>query len=133
MPRYAIIENSRVTNIVEASEALAVTQGWVPAGDGRIGDMYINGEFVKIITDPGSTIVSPIQFKLLFNFQELVAIRGAVASDPILQEFYAVIEDPRLTEVDLSLNAVSGALDYLISLNLIAPERKAQIQSGMLA
>lgn len=133
MPRYAVIESGRVTNIVEASEGVAAAQGWVPAGDGRINDMYISGEFVRIITAPGSTIVSPIQFKLLFTFAELIAIRTAIASDPILQEFYAIVEDKRLQEIDLSLNAVSSALDYLISLNLIAPERKAQILSGALA
>lgn len=132
MPRYAILENGRVKNIVEASEGVAASQGWVAAGNGRINDLYVNGEFVRIITDPGSTIVSPIEFKLLFTFQELVAIRSAVDTDPILKEFYSITEDPRLTGIDLSLNAVSGALDYLISKNLIAPERKAQIQSGVL-
>lgn len=77
-------------------------------------------------------IVSPIEFKLLFTFPELVAIRTAVNSDPILKEIYDITQDPRLTGIDLSLNAVSGALDYLISQNLIAPERKAQIQSGVI-
>lgn len=47
MARYAIIENSRVTNIVEAEEDFATSRGWVElTGSAGIGDSYADGQFI---------------------------------------------------------------------------------------
>jgi hypothetical protein len=133
MARYAIINNEKVSNIVESESSLASSRGWIEApGNVGIGDLYVNGSFVKVLTSEDSKKVSPIQFKLLFTFAEAVAIRSAISTDQILEEFYKIIDDPRLTEVDLSLSAVSSGIDYLIAKGLIAPERKQEILNGEL-
>jgi len=76
--------------------------------------------------------VSPVEFKLLFTSAERVAIREARKTDPILDDFYDIVEDPRLTIVDFSLASVQGALDYLTITNLIAENRKAEILTGVM-
>lgn len=40
MARFSIIDSGVVTNHAEASGEFAASQGWVPAGDSRIGDLW---------------------------------------------------------------------------------------------
>ena len=49
--RYAIIENAVCTNIVEADEAFARQQGWIPAGNAAIGDLWDGEKFTKPLPD----------------------------------------------------------------------------------
>ena len=72
--------------------------------------------------------VSPIEFKLLFTAVERVAIKAS--TDPIVQDFFSIVEDPRLTVVDLGLQSTQDALAYLEMLELIAAGRKAEILTG---
>lgn len=78
-----------------------------------------------------AVIVSPVEFKLLFTAPERVAIKFARTDDPIVDDFFDLIEDPRLSGVNLGLQSTQDALDYLISKSLIAPARKAEILSGV--
>jgi hypothetical protein len=43
--RYAVIQNSVVVNVVAADEPLF--ENWVEGETASIGDLYIDGEFVK--------------------------------------------------------------------------------------
>ena len=109
--------------------------------DAANGDGWVNGQLVKPEpaptpepTEPPAPIppkVSPVEFKLLFTSPERVAIKAARATDPILDDFYDIVEDPRLTQVDLALASVQSALDYLTALGLIAEGRKAEILLGV--
>lgn len=45
MARFAIIDAGRVTNVVEAEADFAEQQGWVPAGDSNIGDLWDGENF----------------------------------------------------------------------------------------
>ena len=74
--------------------------------------------------------VSPPEFKLLFTVQERVAIKEARATNPIVDDFYNIVEDPRLTHVNLSLQSTKDALLYLTSLGLITEDRRLIILSG---
>lgn len=74
--------------------------------------------------------VSPIEFKLLFTSAERVAIKDARTTDPIIDDFFDIIDDPRLTEVNLSLNSTISAINYLAAQGLIQPERVDQILAG---
>ena len=76
--------------------------------------------------------VSPIEFKLLFTSTERVAIKSARTTDPVIDDFYDIVEDPRLTFVDLGLNSTQQALQYMAAQGLIAPERIEQILSNQL-
>ena len=73
--------------------------------------------------------VSPIEFKLLFTAPERVAIKAS--ADAIVQDFFSIVEDPRLTHVDLALSSTQDALEYLTMVGLIGAGRKAQILTGV--
>ena len=72
--------------------------------------------------------VSPVEFKLLFTAQERVAIKSS--TNPIVQDFFEIVNDPRLTMVNLSLKSTQDAVGYLAWNDLIEEERIAEILSG---
>ena len=74
--------------------------------------------------------VSPVEFKLLFTPQERVAIRAERGNDPMIDDFFGIIEDPRLTHVDLGLQSTQDALGYLETKGLITDARRVQILAG---
>lgn len=43
--RYAIVESGIVTNVAVAYEPMA--SNWIESDTANIGDLYINGEFIK--------------------------------------------------------------------------------------
>ncbi|MDT8428474.1 MAG: hypothetical protein RQ757_06880 [Pseudomonadales bacterium] len=77
-----------------------------------------------------SPVVSPITFKMLFTSAERLAIKAARATNPIIDDFFELLDDPRLTQVDLGLSSVQGALDYIVSEGLLTVERQQQILGG---
>lgn len=76
--------------------------------------------------------VTPVQFKLLFTPAERVAIKAARSTDAMIDDFYEIVEDPRLTMVDFGLQSTVDGVGYLVSKGLITEERKAEIISGVL-
>jgi len=74
--------------------------------------------------------VSPVEFKLLFTAAERVAIKASRASDPVIDDFFSIIEDPRLTHVNLGLQSTKDALTYLEAKGLITTERRQEILAG---
>ena len=76
--------------------------------------------------------VTPVQFKLLFTSPERVAIKAARATDPVVDDLWGLVEDPRMTEVDFGLKSVRDSIEYLATAGLIEPERVADVISGKL-
>ena len=76
--------------------------------------------------------VTPVEFKLLFTSPERVAIKGARATDPVVDDLWELVEDPRMEYVDFGLKSVRDSIEYLATAGLIAPERVAEIISGKL-
>lgn len=89
----------------------------------------------KRFTDPEGTWFVPINsisvvgFKLLFLISERIAINTAKEIDPVVQDFYRLLDDVRTDTVDLSLPAVGEMLTYLVSQDLLTEQRKADILS----
>lgn len=104
-----------------------VQEGWV-----KTGTKWAAPESPPVPepTDPTYITVSPVQFKLLFTVPERVAITGARAGDAILDDFYTILDDPRLTMVDFAIQGNRYAVEYLAVQGLIAPERVQQIIRG---
>lgn len=75
--------------------------------------------------------VSPVEFMLLFTAAERVAIKAARETDPVIGDFLDIIEDPRLSYVDLGLASTQEALDYLTTEAFIGANRKAEILTGI--
>ncbi len=69
---------------------------------------------------------------LLFTSPERVAIKALRQTDPIVDDFLDIIEDPRLTFVDLGLGSTVSAIDYMVYVGLVAPGRKAEILTGVM-
>ena len=63
---------------------------------------------------------------------ERVAINEVRASDPVIEDFFSIVEDPRLTFVNLELESTREALGYLVSKSLVSAERSIEILAGVI-
>lgn len=89
---------------------------------------------------PAITQVSPVEFKLLFTSSERLAIKAArayqgddetaLAVRDALNDFYEIVDDPRLTYVDLALESTRDAIEFLAGAGLIEPARVPEILTG---
>lgn len=75
--------------------------------------------------------VSPVEFKLLFTSPERVAIKQSRSTDQIIDDFYDIVEDQRLTHVDLGLQSTQDALLYMQGKGLLTAERVTEILTGV--
>ena len=88
--------------------------------------------------EPNRPRVGPVEFKLLFTSAERLKLKELRSTDPALDDFFEIIEDPRLDYVDLSLGSPAAGVDHCLSLlegaGVIAAEdvatRREQILSG---
>lgn len=85
-----------------------------------------------VVAGPLIPIISPVEFKLLFTPQERLAIKAARATDDIIDDLFTILDDPRLTVVNLNLDSNKDAVAYLQSKGLITAERKEEIMTGVL-
>lgn len=86
----------------------------VPNGT-QNGAQYDGAEWVNpappVVTPPAPPVVTPPQFKILI-LEWLGQLYTAAESDVGISAFIKIIDDPRLTEVDLALNSVQNGLKY---------------------
>lgn len=83
-------------------------------------------------------VISPLDFTMCLTVAERLAAAEIAKTDPVLNDFWVIIKDPRLTEVDLNLQSVRDAVVYLFE-QLVGNEtvseadketRVAQVLSG---
>jgi hypothetical protein len=74
--------------------------------------------------------LSPIEFKLCFTAAERIALKTLRATDSIVDDWMTILDDPRLTEVNLNLASTQAAVDYLASVGVINETRAGQIKRG---
>jgi hypothetical protein len=142
----AWIENDKIRDIAKGNPAelyhpsvAAFYDTEVPE-DAENGDMFIDG----VLTKPEPVVpqepvepptvypkISPVEFKLLFTGPERIAIRIAGETDELIKDFYEIIDDPRLKEVNLGLQSTQDGIGYLALQGLIAPERIPEILTGI--
>ena len=143
--KHAWIENSRIRDICPGDPAecyhpdIAACYDTEVPDDAVNGDGWVNGQLVKpeppapVIPEPVAPVppkVSPVEFMFLFTSSERVAIKARRATDPIIDDWLDIVQDPRLTHVDLALQSTQDALTYLVSLDIITDERRDEILSG---
>jgi hypothetical protein len=93
---------------------------------------------IDIAETPLNVKITPSEFMLLFTSKERLTLKSLRTGDPVLNDFFELLEDSRLISVDLSRVSTISALTYCHSLlvtgNIIATEnsdqRLAQILSG---
>ncbi|MFD0669729.1 hypothetical protein ACT80S_18565 [Ramlibacter sp. MAHUQ-53] len=145
--KLAWIENDRIRDIAPGNPAelyhpdIAAYYATEVPDDAENGDGWVNGQLVKpapvapVVEPPAAPVfakVSPVEFKLLFTPQERVAIKLERATDPVIDDFFDIVDDPRLTHVDLGLQSTQDALSYLVAQGLVTAERRTAILSGAL-
>lgn len=87
---------------------------------------------------PSYPTVGPIHFQMLFTAAERLKAKELCASDPMLDDFWELIEDPRTDVVNLSLQSVQTAVQYTLEavkaagVEVDVPARKAAILTGVL-
>lgn len=139
--KHAWIENNTVRDIANGNPAelfhpdiAAKYDTQVPddiiAGATLVDGVWVNPAPVEpVIPEPTEApTVSPIEFKLLFTSGERIAIK--TSTDPIVQDFYEITSDPRLTHVDLGLKSTQDAIAYLVSINILTQDRADAILAG---
>ena len=71
--------------------------------------------------------VTAVEFKLLFTPGERVQARETAKTDPLVTDMFELLDDPRTSHIDLTMPQVDSMLSYLVTLNILTEERKAQI------
>lgn len=148
--KYAWIENNKIRDIVDVDPFAIfhadVAKNYNTEVEDTVEDNaeLVDGVWVNPTTpepDPDYVVpepekvypkVTPLEFKMLFTSQERIAIKEAKATDAILQDGFEILDDPRLTMVDLGLASVQGLIDYMVTLELLTTERADEIKSGTL-
>lgn len=74
--------------------------------------------------------VTPVEFKMLFTCAERIAIKEARTTDPVIDDYFDIVEDPRLQVVDLGLHSVQEGVHYLQSTGILTEDRVSQILAG---
>lgn len=144
--KKAWVENNRIRDIAAGNPADLFHPDIAALYDTDVPDTAVNGaelvggEWVNPApAEPPAPApvpaaapkVSPVEFMLLFTAAERVAIKAARATNPVIDDFLDIIDDPRLTYVDLGLVSTQEAVGYLAMEGLIAEARIQAILSGV--
>lgn len=129
------IKNISTGELTQVSETPIWKAGVWECGNLRFVDIE------KAIYEPipgtnGLTLTpTPPEFLLLLTLQERVAIRAARATDLVVDDLLQMVEDPRLTFVELTNPSVIEAINYLTTIEppLLMVERAARVLSGLSA
>jgi hypothetical protein len=156
MTRFARIVDGAAVEIIEWSPEGRYPEDWVwvecPPETVQ-GSTFEDGEWDH--PTPPSTVepappaparilqVSPPTFLLLFKSPERIAIRaarnysgadaGANMVKAVLDDWFSIIDDPRLQYVDLALPATQQGIDFLVTAGLLTAPRAAEIKLGVAA
>jgi len=143
--KYAWIEAAAIRDIAPSNPAeiyhpdIAALYSVQVPDDAEQGDTFSNGVLTKrvipeyIPPEPAAPTpppkVSVIEYKMLFTSAERIAVKAS--ADPVIIDLQELMNDPRTANVDLALQSISDALDYMTYLGLIAVGRKAEILTGV--
>lgn len=89
-----------------------VQQGWVLGDDGAWSAPVIESAPEPVAVRPS---VSPVEFKLLFTAVERITLRKLREADPGVDDFFDIIDDPRLVEVNLGLASTQNGIKYAVA------------------
>lgn len=131
---YGYDENGRFKSIRNSGGPIGRRETTVPPPEGT-GPWYWDGDAWHTAPRPK---VSPLDFKMAWTSPERIKVNELKDADPVLADFWGIIEDPRLEVVDLSLKSVQDGVDYALDQLVTAgatlsedkPARREQILSG---
>lgn len=78
--------------------------------------------------------VDQITFKLLFTSSERIAAKALRASDPAIDDFWTILDDPRTRSVDMRIPSIQAIIEHTLTACNVdnVAERKAQILQGII-
>lgn len=147
--KYARIENGVAVELFAPQEGFTLEDSWHPEIAALFAEVPANVTAGSAIDAKGKWTIAPapvepeaqviypkptpMAFQMLFTSSERIAIRKKVAEpDEVLADWWAIVTNPQLTEVDLGLSSVQKALAYLVTLEIITEDRKTQILSAQI-
>ncbi|WP_395175821.1 hypothetical protein [Roseibium alexandrii] len=82
--------------------------------------------------------VSPVEFKMLFTSAERIAINGRRKDTStenetvkaVLDDWYSIVDDPRLSAVNLQLQSTIDGVNFLVTIGILTAERATQVLAG---
>jgi len=90
----------------------------------------------EVVETPVVTIepkeVDPITFKLLFTSGERIAAKALRATDPAIDDFWSILDDPRTVSVNMKIPSVQSAIEHTLDAIEAEPGRKEQILQGII-
>lgn len=141
--KYARLVNNTVQEVIEVnpeehftSEVAAMFQ---PVPDSVEPGYTLEGGawFAPVVVEPTPVepvvaypVLTPIEFKMCFTSAERIAGRTLAKTDPVMADAYEILDDPRLTQVDLNIQSNRDLLDYMTQVGIIAAGRKEEILAG---
>lgn len=147
MQKYARVENKLVIETLSIPSGANIENYFVPQiaqqfiacpGEVEQNWTYEDGKWKepKLPEPPKppephyETRIGKAEFLMLFNSEERVAIRAERNNDPVISDFFLVLEISEFIDVkeDTAINGVN----YLASKNLLTPQRAATILKGKL-
>lgn len=124
------LRNVLTGEVVNSSKEPTFSSGTWDCGSIKIVDFRKTNYELVDIPDISDLTVSPIRFKLLFTSTQRIAIKES--NDPIVKDFYELVNDTRMHEVILPLPSTVDALSYLVSINILTLAEKNRILSNQL-
>jgi len=147
MTTYArIVEGCAVDITVDDPKTIFhedIAAEFVPVPDGTehgdrvddAGNWTKSAAQVEIVWVSRPPIVTPAEFKMLMlaDLPEIIPLKS---SDDTVSAFFSVVDDPRLTQVDLSLTSVQNGIKYCLTkigrTDAQLAQRMSEILSGVL-
>lgn len=114
----------------------SVQHGWRLNGDSwqaPAGVTPVAPANPNVPTETGNLTPTPPEFLLLLTLQERVAIRAAGPTDLVIEDVLRMLDDPRVTFIDLTNPSVVEAIHYLTTTEppLLTIERTARVLAGL--
>lgn len=142
--KYAWAENNTIRDICQGDPQECYTPEVAAHYTTEVPDDIVNGatwDGSKWVNPPAppappapvpqySKTMTPIEFRLLFVSAERIAIKTAAKTDPIVEDFWSIINDPELAQVNVADAQIIEALDYLVTIAILTPAREATILLG---
>lgn len=126
--RYAIVESSVVTNVIEA-ESADFMPGMVPAGENcEIGGTFDGVNFALPVRPamPGPRTLSPAAFRDRFTADEMDAVIAlAYGGDAVARRLLFKLQTQ--TSINLDSAELMAGLDYLVTAGTLTAARVNEV------
>lgn len=110
-----------------------VTHGWRLIGDAWQAPSEVAPVSPEVPPEVGNLAPTSPEFLLLLTLLERAAIRAAGPTDLVVKDILKMVDDPRVTFVDLTNPSVVEAINYLTTTvpPLLTTERAARVLKGL--